>query len=100
MDSRLGKPAVLVGVALLVAGLLVIGAAPRVSAGGIGRADVRVYSIDSFMTAVYKVCGNPSLGYWVAKTVIRNGGDGPLYDVSVQYKVEGLTGWSEAKTYP
>jgi hypothetical protein len=100
LDARLGKPAVLTGIALLVIGLLVVGLAPRVSAGGVGRADVEVYSIDSFMTAVYKVYGNPSLGYWVAKTVIRNVGDGPLYDVDIQYKIEGLTGWSEVKRYP
>jgi len=67
--------------------------------GGEGRLEAKVYSIDSFMTAVYKVYGNPSLGYWVAKTVIKNSGNGPLYDVRITYKIEGLTDWSEPREY-
>jgi len=90
----------IIGVAILVLGI-VLAALPNIARGGEGegRLEAKVYSIDSFMTAVYKVYGNPSLGYWVAKTVIKNSGTGPLYNVKITYKIEGLTDWSEPKEY-
>jgi len=70
------------------------------AAQGQGRLGLRVYSVDSVMSAVYKVYGNPRLGFWVAKAVVENTGDAPLYDVRVSYKIEGYTDWSEPSVYP
>ena len=68
--------------------------------GGAGRLSYHVYSSGYIMSAVYKVYGNPELGFWVAKTVVENTGSGPLYDVKVSYKIEGYTDWSEPEVYP
>ena len=38
---------------------------------------------------VYKVYGDPRLGFRVAKTVVENRGSAPLYDVEVSYRLEG-----------
>jgi len=98
--ERSAKVFTIVGVVILLLGIVLV-ALPNIARGGEGegRLEAKVYSIDSFMTAVYKVYGNPSLGYWVAKTVIKNSGTGPLYDVKITYRIEGLTGWSEPKEY-
>ncbi|UNQ72999.1 hypothetical protein [Infirmifilum sp. NZ] len=98
--ERGAKVFTIIGAVLLVLGV-VLAALPTVArgGGGEGQPDIKVYSIDSFMTAVYKVYGNPNLGYWVAKTVIKNTGSGPLYIIKITYKIEGLTDWSEPKEY-
>ena len=90
--TMLGAILVILGVGLAIA---------PVSLGGNteGQLDYKVYSIDSLMTAVYKVYGDENLGFWVAKTVVKNPGSGPLYDVKISYKIEGLTDWSEPRTY-
>jgi len=92
------NPLILIGGILIIIGL-VITVAPISSNPGKGSADVKIYSIEDFMTAVYKIYGDPNLGYWVAKTVIKNTGNGPLYDVKITYKIEGLTDWSEPHEY-
>ncbi|WP_460024843.1 cysteine protease [Infirmifilum sp. SLHALR2] len=94
------KVLTIIGAVILILGI-VLAALPTIArgGGGEGQPDIKVYSIDSFMTAVYKVYGNPNLGFWVAKTVIKNTGSGPLYNVKITYKIEGLTDWSEPKEY-
>jgi len=81
------KIPIIIGAVILILGIVLVAlpaALPAMAGGGgEGRLEARVHSIDSFMTAVYKVYGNPSLGYWVAKTVIKNSGNGPLYDVRI-----------------
>ena len=72
----------------------------RVPGGGAPELAYRVYSVDAIMSAVYKVYGDPRLGFWVAKTVVENRGSGPLYDVEVSYRLEGLTEWSEPERFP
>jgi len=97
--SSSSKMLTIAGAAVIALGLVVLVALPAIAKGGEGQADIKVISVDSFMTAVYKIYGNPSLGYWVAKTVVKNSGNGPLYDVRISYKIEGLTDWSEPRDY-
>jgi len=89
----------IIGAVVLVSGIVLVALPNMVMSEGEGRLEAKVYSIDSFMTAVYKVYGNPKLGFWVAKTVIKNTGVGSLYDVKITYRIEGLTGWSEPREY-
>ncbi len=67
---------------------------------GEARLSYKVYNVEHIMSAVYKVYGNPELGFWVAKTVVENKGSAPLYDVRISYKIEGFTDWSEPEIYP
>jgi hypothetical protein len=77
---------VLAGALLLVIGLGVIAASMRGSSGS-GRIDVKLLARQHIVSAAYKAYGNEGLGFWLAKTIISNPGDAPVYDVKVSYKV-------------
>lgn len=52
--------------------------------------DVKVKAKERIMSALYKLYGNPSLGegaYWVAKTIVRNTGQEPMYDLRITYRL-------------
>ncbi len=93
-----GSSAAVLGVVLMVAGAA-LAAYPTLASSPPGSMEAKVYAVEDIMSAVYKVYGNERLGYWVAKTVVRNTGKGPLYDVEISYKIEGLTDWSEPHIY-
>ncbi|MEB3773800.1 MAG: hypothetical protein GSR86_02585, partial [Desulfurococcales archaeon] len=95
-----GSPILIVGAVILVIGIILSLAPVSVSTGGgEGKINIKIYSVEYVMTAAYKVYGNDKLGKWVAKTLIRNTGDAPLYDIKVSYKIEQFTDWSEPNEY-
>ena len=97
--GRRFHPLVLAGVLLIVIGLSVIGVSLRASSSGSGRVDVKLLARQHVVTAAYKAYGNEKLGFWLAKTIISNPGDAPVYDVKVSYRVEGFTDWSQPHVY-
>jgi len=64
------------------------------------RLDYKILSPEYIMSGVYKVYGNSKLGFWVAKTVVTNVGDGAAYNLKISYKVEGYSDWSYGNVYP
>ena len=96
MNTRLVGSAALM--ALLIASLL--GYAGAFGGGsGEGRIDYRVYSKEEIMSGVYKVYGNPELGFWVAKVVIHNSGDGPITNIKIRYSIDNYAPETENE-YP
>ena len=85
------------GLAILVVGLLVL-AIPGKS-GGSSQLETKVLSRQYIVTAAYKAYGNEKLGFWLAKTILTNKGNAPVYDVKVSYRVEGFTEWSQPHSY-
>jgi hypothetical protein len=57
-----------------------------------------MYSQTNLQSSGYKVYGNPSLGIWAAKLVVINNGQGPAYNLQINWKVENFTG-SDPHTY-
>ncbi|BEP17309.1 hypothetical protein PYJP_06610 [Pyrofollis japonicus] len=96
--GRRVSPVVLAGVLLIVVGLGMVAASLR-GGGGTGKVDVKLLARQHVVSAAYKAYGNEKLGFWLAKTIISNPGDTPVYDVKVSYKVEGFTDWSQPHTY-
>lgn len=66
---------------------------------GEGKMDYKVYSKEEIMSGIYKVYGNPELGFWVAKVVIHNSGDGPMTNIKVKYSIDNYAPEVE-KEYP
>ncbi|WP_297487751.1 cysteine protease [Thermococcus sp.] len=64
-----------------------------------GKIEYTVYAKDSIMSGIYKVYGNPDLGFWVAKVVIHNSGGAPVTNVHVKYSIDNYAPEVE-KTYP
>lgn len=60
--------------------------------------DLRVR--EELMTCAYKVYGDDNQRYWVAKTVFKNVGEVPVYDLQVFYMLEGYSDWNTGKPYP
>ncbi|MBP1910971.1 cysteine protease [Thermococcus stetteri] len=86
----------------VLAGLLVFSLAGYVGAfgkGGSGKLEYKVYSKDQIMSGTYKVYGNPKLGFWVAKVVLRNTGKGDITDIRITYSIDRYAPQSE-KSYP
>ena len=57
---------------------------------------------EQLMSALYKIYADPEVGggaYWVAKAVIRNKGNVPLYDLKVWYKLGDYTEMRVPETY-
>ncbi|NJE10607.1 cysteine protease [Thermococcus sp. MAR1] len=67
--------------------------------GGEGKLEYKVYSKEQVMSAVYKAYGNPELGFWVAKVVIRNTGDGALKNIKIRYSIDNYAP-ETARSYP
>jgi hypothetical protein len=87
---------------IILAGLLVFSLAGYAGAfgkGGSGRLEYKVYSKDQIMSGAYKVYGNPKLGFWVAKVVLRNTGKGDITDIRITYSIDRYATQSE-KSYP
>ncbi|MFH1240153.1 MAG: cysteine protease [Candidatus Diapherotrites archaeon] len=67
---------------------------------GEGKLSYEMLTPEHIVSATYKIYSNEKLGQWVAKTIISNTGDRPLYNVKPQYNVAGYSDWSETQTYP
>ncbi len=67
--------------------------------GGKGKLQYTIYTKDEIMSGVYKVYGNPELGFWVGKVVIHNSGDGPLEKVRISYSIDNYAS-ETSKEYP
>lgn len=62
----------------------------HVAPDGTPKVDVSVRNRKRLMSAVYKVYGEPEAGdgsYWVAKTVFKNLGNAPIYDLKISYRL-------------
>jgi len=97
------KDRIKISVALLVVGIILLGlyAIPILpTPTGEGELEYKILSITHIISGAYKVYGNPKLGMWVAKVVMTNVGDAPLYDLKASYRVEGYSDWSEGTRYP
>jgi len=64
-----------------------------------GKIEYTVYAKDSIMSGIYKVYGNPDLGFWAAKVVIHNSGGAPVTNVHIKYSIDNYAPDVE-KTYP
>ncbi len=94
------NPRVIGSVVLVL--LLIFGLAGYVGAfggKGKGRLEYKVYSLEQIMSGAYKVYGNPKLGFWVAKVVLRNTGDGPIMNIQIRYSIDNYASES-VKSYP
>ncbi len=67
---------------------------------GSPKLDSKVLTPEYIMSSVYKVYGNPKLGFWASKTILTNSGTGPAYDIKFSYKIDNVADWSEPKVYP
>ena len=92
----------MVGSAALVA-LLIVSLVGYVGAfgggSGKGKMDYKVYSKEEIMSGIYKAYGNPKLGFWVAKVVIHNSGNGAVTNIKVKYSIDNYAPEVE-KEYP
>ncbi|ASJ02679.1 cysteine protease [Thermococcus profundus] len=88
---------------VILAGLLAFSLAGYAGAfgggGGEGKLEYKVYNKDQIMSGAYKVYGNPKLGFWVAKVVLRNTGKGDITDIRITYSIDRYATQSE-KSYP
>jgi len=94
------NPRVIGSVALVI--LLVFGLAGYVGAfggKGEGRLEYKVYSIEQITSGAYKVYGNPKLGFWVAKVLLRNTGNGPIRNIRIRYSIDNYAP-ETVKSYP
>ncbi|MFQ5711201.1 MAG: cysteine protease [Candidatus Geothermarchaeales archaeon] len=64
------------------------------------KLDYRILTPEHVISGVYKVYGNSRLGFWAAKTIITNVGDGPAYNLKISHRVEGYSDWSDGSLYP
>jgi len=88
------------GILILLLAVSIIGYAGAFGGGGgKGKLEYTVYAKDDIMSGIYKVYGNPDLGFWVAKVVIHNSGNGPLENVKIRYSIDNYA-LETSKEYP
>ncbi|ALM75893.1 cysteine protease [Thermococcus barophilus] len=83
--------------ALLV--LSIVGYIGAFGGGGEGKLEYRVYSKEQIMSGAYKVYGNPKLGFWVAKVVLHNSGNGAIKNIKISYSIDNYAPEVE-RSYP
>ncbi len=69
---------------------------------GAPRVDFQLRAKKRLMAAVHKVYSDPEVGggaYWVAKTVVKNTGTVPIYDVRISYRLGEYTEESVPEKY-
>lgn len=64
-----------------------------------GKLEYKAYTKDQIISGAYKVYGNPELGFWVAKIVLHNSGDGIIKNIRVKYSIDRYAPEIE-KSYP
>lgn len=63
---------------------------PRKAVPGKPTVDVVVRKKNRLMSSVYKIYADPEVGngaYWVAKTIFKNTGAAPVFDVKISYRL-------------
>ncbi|WP_456394268.1 cysteine protease [Thermococcus sp.] len=97
MDARMR----IVGSAVLV--LLLVSSAAAYAGifggSGKGRLEYKVYAREQIISGAYKVYGNPKLGFWVAKVVLHNSGNGAIENIKITYSIDNYAPGTE-KSYP
>jgi transglutaminase-like putative cysteine protease len=64
------------------------------------RLQVVTYVVPEFMTAVHKAYSGDDPERWLARTVVKNTGDEPAYDLRIEYEVSGYTQSTSVGEYP
>lgn len=75
---------------------------PRKPVPGKPVVDVHVRYKKRLMTSVYKVYADPEVGngaYWVAKTIFKNTGAAPIFDLKISYRLGEYTEESLPEKY-
>lgn len=63
------------------------------------RLDAKLYTREELMACAYKVYGDDEQTYWVAKSIIKNVGRVPAYDLVVSYRIGKLCDWYASSPY-
>jgi hypothetical protein len=64
------------------------------------KLSVDITTEKEIQTCAYKVYGDDSQPYWVAKTVFKNTGKIPARDLTIRYKVGDYSEWTQGEPYP
>ncbi|WP_324734786.1 cysteine protease [Thermococcus sp. SY098] len=91
----------IIGSGILVALLVfsIVGYVGAFGGGGEGKLEYKVYAKEQIMSGAYKVYGNPKLGFWVAKVVLHNSGNGAIRNIKIRYSIDNYASETE-KSYP
>ncbi|MBI5367861.1 MAG: hypothetical protein HZA54_12550 [Planctomycetes bacterium] len=75
---------------------------PGGTTGKAGRLAVDLRAKERLMTCIYKVYGlRTDFGaMWVAKTVLRNTGEGAVRNLRISYRLDKYADWSEPEKFP
>ncbi len=94
---------VLVLAIILLAGSvfgILISVVPHSEAAKEPHLKVELYVIPEVLTGAYKIYGGQNSNVWVARTLITNTGDVPVKDLSISYKINNYSDWTNAESYP
>jgi len=105
MIRKIVKPLIAVSLAVLAAGSITVFSLAMISPGkkyDPGKVDlnVKLLAREEVLACAYKVYGDDRQPYWVAKSVIKNVGKMPAYDLVISYKVGEYCDWYAATPYP
>lgn len=64
------------------------------------RLSVTLITQKEVQTCAYKVYGDDSQPYWVAKTILKNTGKVPVRNLVIRYKVGDYSEWNQGDPYP
>jgi len=87
------------GVLVALLAFSVIGYIGAFGEKGEGKLEYKVYAKEQIMSGAYKVYGNPRLGFWVAKVVLYNSGNGAIKNIKIKYSIDNYASETE-KSYP
>jgi len=87
------------GILVILLVLSIVGYVGAFGGGGEGKLEYKVYSKEQIMSGAYKVYGNPKLGFWVAKVVLHNSGNGAIKNIKIKYSIDNYASETE-KSYP
>ena len=63
------------------------------------KLDIDLHTRDEILTCAYKVYSDNNQNMWVAKTIIKNEGDIPVYDFKISYRINNYTDWTSGEEY-
>ena len=98
MLGRIVKPVIAVLLAVLAAGSITVYSLAMMSPGkeydpSKVDLDMKLLTREEVLTCAYKVYGDDRQPYWVAKSVIKNVGKVPAYDLVISCKVGEYCDW-------
>jgi len=98
MNAKLIATIALGVIALVFAVLYFV---PSIASPSKPKIEYEMIAREQIISAAYKVYGNEKLGLWLSKTVAKNTGNVPLYNVVLHYQIDGYpSSESESNTYP